>query len=220
MASADSVCEAVASELEVILTFREPTLWGYISDSQSFMTGVTQLRALPGGLAGRAVARSVPLGANPVRPGEMPARLVMAVALEHVWPGVPVALQAVIAIEAAHAFERVSATGLTCAALDRAAEPTEPVRALIPRPALLGYSEQLLDAGEQPGRFVGELEMLPPSRLLGAWRLAAFDAELELEQWMTVMLDCAPADSLRWEAAAAAQGLTLTEWVALQALSA
>lgn len=150
----------------------------------------------------------------------MPARLVMAVALEQVWPGVPVALQAVIAIEAAHAFERVSAAGVTRAALDHAAEATEPARALIPRPALLGYAEQLLDAAGPPVPFAGELELLPPSRLLGAWRLAAFDGALELEQWMTVMLDRAPACSLRWEAAAAAQALTLTEWVALQALSA
>jgi hypothetical protein len=168
----------------------------------------------------RPGAPTVPVGANPVRPGEMPARLVMAVALDQVWPGVPVALQVVIAIEAAHALGRVSATGLTCAAMDRLAGPTEPARALIPRPALLGYAEQLLDAGEYPGPFTGELELLPPSRLLGAWRLAAFDAALELEQWMTVMLDRAPAGSLRWEAAAAAQGLTLTEWVLLQALSA
>jgi hypothetical protein len=150
----------------------------------------------------------------------MPARLVMTVALEQVWPGVPTALQVVIAIEAAHAFERVSATGLTCDALDRAAELTEPARALIPRPALLGYSEQLLGAGEHPGSYAGELELLPPSRLLGAWRLAAFDAAIELEQWITVMLGRAPAGSLRWEAAAAAHGLTLTEWVALQALAA
>jgi hypothetical protein len=150
----------------------------------------------------------------------MPARLVVAVALEQVWPGVPTALQVVIAIEAAHAFERVSATGLTCAALNRAAEVTEPARALIPRPALLGYSEQLLGAGERPGPYRGELELLPPSRLLGTWRLAAFDARLELEAWITVMLDRAPAGSLRWEAAAAAHGLTLTEWVAFQALAA
>jgi hypothetical protein len=150
----------------------------------------------------------------------MPARLAMTVALEQVWPSVPVALQVVIAIEAAHALGRASATGLTCAALDRAVEQAEPARALIPRPALLGYAEQLLNAGEHPGPFAGELELLPPSRLLGAWRLAAFDAALELEQWMTVMLDRAPDGSLRWEAAAAAQGLTLTEWVLLQALSA
>ncbi len=184
------------------------------------MTTATQLRVLPGGLTGRTARPTVPVGANPVRPGEMPARLVMTVALEQVWPGVPVALQVVIAIEAAYAFGRVSAAGFTCAALDRAAEPAEPARALIPRPALLGYAEQLLDAGDYPGPFAGELELLPPSRLLDAWRLAAFDAELELEQWMTAMLDRAPAGSLRWEATASAQGLTLTEWVLLQALSA
>lgn len=150
----------------------------------------------------------------------MPARIVLAITIEEVWPGVPTALQVVIAIEAAHALERVSGTGLTCSALNSAAREPEPARTLIPRPALLGYSEQLLDAGEQPGRFEGELELLPPSRLLGTWRLAAFDAALELDQWITMMLDRAPAGCLRWEAAATARGLTLTEWVALQALSA
>lgn len=141
------------------------------------------------------------------------------VALKHVCSGVPAGLQTVVAIEAAHALERVSATGVTCAALDRASEPSEP-RPLIPPPRLVDYAGELRGAGDHMSPLVGELELLPPSRLLGAWRLAAHDAGLQLERWMALMLARAPAGALRWEAAAAAGGLTLTEWVLLQAVSA
>jgi hypothetical protein len=162
----------------------------------------------------------VPLQASAVRPGEMPARVVLAVSLERTWPGVPVGLQAVVAIEAAHALERVSTTNVVCATLDRAAELPGRRRAVIPPPRLLGYAAQLRWAGDRARAFLGELELLPPSRLLGTWRLAAYDAGLELEEWMTVMLGRAPAGALQWEASAAVEGLTLTEWVLLQALSA
>lgn len=149
----------------------------------------------------------------------MPARLVVDVALKHACSGVPAGLQAVVAIEAAHALARASSTGLTCAELDRAAEPSEP-RPLIPPPRLLDYAGRLRKAGDHLSPLAGELELLPPSRLLGAWRLAAHDAGLQLEHWMALMLARAPTGAIRWEAAAAAEGLTLTEWVLLQALSA
>jgi hypothetical protein len=149
----------------------------------------------------------------------MPARLMLRVALMHARSGVPAGLQAVIAIEAAHALERVLATALTSAMLDVAAEPSEP-RPLIPVPRLLDYAAQLRRAGGPLPVPAAELELLPPSRLLAAWRLAAHDAGLQLEQWLTLMLDRAPAGALRWEAAAAEAGLTLTEWVLLQPVSA
>jgi len=150
----------------------------------------------------------------------MPGRLVMRVVLERMRPGVPAALQVVVAVEAADILGRVQGTGLTASVLDDAAEAGGPSRAVLPRPPLLGYAAQLAGAGEHTEQFAGELELLPPSRLLGRWRLAAFDAGLELEQWVSVMLGLAPAGAVRWEAAAAAEGLTLTEWVLLQALSA
>jgi hypothetical protein len=184
------------------------------------MTTDVRLRALPGSRVGVSRRGAAGLQASPVRPGEMPARVLVYVKLAPVYAGVPVGLQVVVAIEAAHALERVCFCGLTSVDLDAAAEPREP-RGLIPPPRLLEYASQLRRAGEpDAGPVAAELELLPPSRLLGAWRLAAHDQGVTLERWMTEMLARAPAGALRWEAAAASEGLTLSEWVLLQALSA
>jgi hypothetical protein len=149
----------------------------------------------------------------------MPARLTFEVSLSETWLGVPPGLQAVIAIEAAFAMDRQSREGLGLE-LDRLTNAPLCCRSIIPSPQLVEYAMQLSASRLVDVPFTGEVELLPPSRVLTRWRLAAGSAGQPLEAWMLAGLTRAPRQAVRWEAAAAYQGLTLTEWVLLQALSA
>ena len=78
-----------------------------------------------------------------MRPGEMPARIVLSVSLSETWAGVPMGLQAVVGVEAAHAIERVDGSSALCATLDLACDATEARQPVVPAPRLCGYAAQL-----------------------------------------------------------------------------
>jgi hypothetical protein len=155
-----------------------------------------------------------------VRPGEMPARIVLSVSLSETWAGVPVGLQAVVGVEAAHAIERVEGSSALCATLDLACDATKARPPVVPAPRLCGYAAQLERSCPCTRPFAGTIELLPPSRLMATWKLAAWKAGSTVEEWISTMLARAPRRALLWEAAAAVECMTLTEWVLLQALSA
>lgn len=178
------------------------------------------LRALAGGRRSVETLRIPSLASSPVRPGEMPARLVVHVALPTTWTAVPVGLQVVIAVEAAHVLSRVASRNTVEQCLDRLADVPLSRPAMIPVPRLTDYARQLAAARDDGPAYRGEIELLPPSRLLTAWRLAAGVERREIKEWIVGMLSQAPTRAVQWEAAAAFEGLTLTEWALLQALSA
>jgi hypothetical protein len=178
------------------------------------------LRALPGGRDHSVGVGLVSLESSPLRPGEMPARMMLKISLSEMWVGVPPGLQAVIGIEAAHAIERFPAAQSVELDLDRCAAAPRSRRLMVPTTRLADYAQQLMASSPRASAFRGEIELLPPSRLITAWRLGALASAKGLEEWMGSMLARAPRNAVRWEAAAAHDGLTLTEWLLLQALSA
>lgn len=135
----------------------------------------------------------------------------------------PLALYALCAVEAERAIAEVSQiTGLAADEiapwLDEAAAqaPSTEFEPPASRP-LRAYARALTSAGYN-GRPRGNFELVVPDRQRARWSVAAQEAGLTLEGWIISQLVAARPGVEQWEAQAAAEGRTLSEWIALQAL--
>jgi hypothetical protein len=138
--------------------------------------------------------------------------------------GMPPALCVVIAVEAARALHEVAtATGAAASEvadwLDVAAAIAPPAEFEPPAARPLRAYARALETARYKSRSVRRLELIVPDRLRARWSLAAQNAGLTVEVWITVQLAAARPGTERWEAQAAAEARTLAEWVAFQALS-
>lgn len=134
---------------------------------------------------------------------------------------IPVALWAVIAIESERAL--------------RAVAPSAEARAqLILRLDVASVnSTEMLDSDTRLDSYASalrgppvpeslewatRLELLVPYHSLRAWQIAAIRSKLPLHDWARGQLLAARPGRATWEAAAAARGQTLGEWIVLGAL--
>jgi hypothetical protein len=141
----------------------------------------------------------------------------------------PFALYAVLAVEAVRAAGEVAdEAGIPFTrivdALDAASAVTFPTE-FEPPPArpLRAYARALVSGGchstaEPTGEADLVVDLVVPDRLRARWTLAAQHSGITLNRWIEGRLSEAPAGVERWEAAAAAAGRTLAEWVSLQAM--
>lgn len=135
----------------------------------------------------------------------------------------PLALFAVIAVEADRALREVAASVAMSAAdlatLLDAGTDSAPEPVFDPRPtrALRDYARALRSSAYKQTRRRG-LTLVVPDRLRARWALAAQGDGMALEAWIVERLAAAAPGRERWEAQAAFDGRTLAEWIALQAL--
>jgi hypothetical protein len=173
------------------------------------------------------------LGERAQRPGELADLLVADLgtrALKHAdvvarAAGLPLPLAVVIAIESERALgEAATAADLDRADLVEALDAASADRAAAafdapPTRRLRAYGTALRSGGYRRTRHDGDrLELAVPHRLLACWTVAAQEARQTLNDWLSEMITAATTGRESWEAAAAAEGRTLAEWIALQAL--
>jgi hypothetical protein len=140
--------------------------------------------------------------------------------------GVTIQLWAQVAIEARRALAEISdALGAdpetTVGALDCAAVHASAPE-LARRSELVTYARGLRGATPRRARDVrgGALPLSVPTHMLLAWRTAATTTHETVEAWAARCLSASHRAPLAWEAASADSGLSLGEWVAVQAARA
>lgn len=78
---------------------------------------------------------------------------------------------------------------------------------------LWGYASALRRGGGQTMGLPAALELPVSAEQAAGWSAECNQAGLSLDDWVDVMLDAAPANAERWEAAAAETGRYLADWV-------
>jgi hypothetical protein len=165
----------------------------------------------------------VDLERSPYRPGELPESLRVELDRRSAGrarrraaaDGVPVSLWVRAAVEAGRARDLLAdSTRCTSEEIDalllEAAICTEAPRGIS---ALERYAAAVISGLTPGGSASGpSLEVLLPSEMLLAWRLAAGGSALSMEAWVAAMISRAPAGVTRLEARAAAEGESLAAW--------
>ena len=195
------------------------------------------MRLVRGQSSTRKIARAAlpSFAAQPFRPGElvMPVRIdlgdgAMAQAIREASASrVPVELWVRIAIEGSRQLDLViAATGVSrgafAAHLDGLADGARTAPGSLHTPGLSMYARRLR-SGEPTGvREAGRspLTVLIPDTLALAWTRAANRGADSLAGWAEARLRSAPEGVVGWEAAAAASGDSLGEWMLAAALVA
>lgn len=195
------------------------------------------LRLLQGGSAGRDVAKArLPsLAAQPFRPGELVMPICISLGAEsgacagrHAnAAGLPVELWARLAIEGGRQLARaVTVAGLERDALsarldELATQDERPVIGLATR-GLSGYAHllQIAEPTDLRQPQLSRLTLLIPDVLALGWTRAAKADGKSLSAWSDERVLTAPANVVKWEAAAAATGDSLGEWILAAALPA
>lgn len=174
-------------------------------------------------------ARVGSLTGQPVRPGEMPTRLEVAVNVTGVDDAVvPAGVVVAAAVEAARSRAVLTFhVGLEAKAverlLDAAVEPAEAHRIHTPAGHELANWARRLSSDAAEGRVVGPgppVEVLAPSRLAAAWAERAALQGIAVEEWAEGAALSAPGGAVAWEAAAAERCQTMLEWAQEEALRA
>jgi hypothetical protein len=177
------------------------------------------------------------LVARPQRPGELTVAVVVALdggARPHVSAhardaGVPAALWLAVALEAQRSIEQ--ATSLLGGHPDRLAVTLDAEASKLTAtdvdvhysPALIqlrSYASALRAAGTPASEpLVGRsLPLFPALHVAAAWALDAQRDGLEVAAWASERTAALPIGRMDWEAASAAHGQTLAEWVLAQAV--
>lgn len=173
------------------------------------------------------------LSAQPFRPGELPAPLVLrlpagtrrAAANAASAVQIPVSLWIRTAVDCSRHLHEVtrfagSSAGLR-ETLDELAEraPVHSMGALARRRQWL-YAQALRRGDPSAPRSVSAspLTVLLPDTSLAAWSQSAATCGLDLERWCEQLVQAAPERPHLWEAAAAEAGRSLGEWIYAMAL--
>lgn len=138
--------------------------------------------------------------------------------------GLPLALWLYIAVEGERAVAEVTSVldlepGGLVAVLDAAAQscpPRGPRHVLVRR--MGEYAAALVDAKPATRPAPDRLAVRVPHRVAAGWAHAAAAAGQPFDRWLATMTTAATGHE-HWEAAAAAEGRTLAEWIWLQAAS-
>lgn len=176
----------------------------------------------------RRVRRPFDLSATPLRPGIGHEELVLSLDVAVVQrveelasaAGLPAGAWAGVVIEAERALSAVgSEDGSTLAEVLDLVAAREPMVLLAQRHRrLVRYGLALRSASPRPAETVREsLQVVAAQQSVIAWELAAAAADQTVERWAVEMLLALPAGRELWEAASAIAGISLGEWVAVQA---
>jgi len=170
-------------------------------------------------------AREVQLAAAPYRPGELPEpltltlneKLVSELNTQAARRRVPVELLVRVSVEAARALEHVPYREVVGNVLDCNASDALPLIGGEGAQGLLARYAARVRRGERESvtRITksGEVQVSVTLAMAAAWRREANVGRKGLSNWAAEMLVIAPARAIEWEAAAAAQGQSVTEWV-------
>ncbi len=136
--------------------------------------------------------------------------------------GVPAELWASVAIEAARAVGSVArALGMSCATVARLIDEVELPTMGSDQSEIGFYALDLAARQPRPARAARrDLTLAVPTHMLLSWRLAAKAADETTELWALRQLSSRPPTRIHWEASAAGAGLSLGEFVTVQAASA
>jgi len=130
--------------------------------------------------------------------------------------GLPTALWAVIAIESERAFRLVCDDTDVATARPRLNALARTRRHSSAHGTRLGaYAAALRLANKKVPVVEHSLRLLVPYHSLLSWRIAARDSGRALQDWATGILTHPPSGRGLWEAAAAEQGSTVAEWIAV-----
>jgi hypothetical protein len=177
------------------------------------------------------------LVARPQRPGELTAVIVIEIddaSRQHIAAsarsaGVPAALWLTIALEAQRSLKQAlflaggtedsliaaldDAAAQAMASVERASEAFSPSLA-----QLRNYATALTTGGSGDGDvMVGTSVPLSPTlHVAAAWALEAHHLGIDAAEWASARTATQPVGRLAWEAASAAHGQTLAEWVLTQ----
>ena len=189
----------------------------------------TDLSLVEGGALARPAKNRVPsLASQPFRPGELPAIVPIEVdsavrstaAQAAVARRLPIELWIRLAVDGwRHANYAAAATDVS---LDQLADWCDQRAAGADQPPLVvtGRLHQayarLIDEGDAtatPRRATSRIHLLLPDVVLSGWSVGAAAAGVDLSTYVSRALEQAPDGVASWEAAAAARGLSLGEWI-------
>jgi hypothetical protein len=173
------------------------------------------------------------LGAQPQRPGELTATVVIGldvptrryVMQSAASEGLPPSLWLAIAIEAQRCLSCASELlGVSLEELvhelDRAASSSWENRHDHPAMARLRAYASVVREGRRGGCMTAvpaSLPLSPGLHVAAAWALQAEGIGVNVEQWASHAANALPAGRAAWEAASAAEGQPLAEWILVQA---
>jgi hypothetical protein len=167
----------------------------------------------------------VRLAAAPYRPGELPEpltltlneKLVSELNAQAARRRVPVELLVRVSVEAARALEHVPYREAVGNVLDRDASEALPLICGEGAQGALARYAARVRRGERESvtriTTSGEVQVSVTLAMAAAWRGEAIAGGEGLSNWATEMLVMAPTGAIEWEAASAAQGQSVAEWV-------